>query len=216
MLPVMSDDEAEIRRTALVEGGELDPTRCDARGGHLATVGLLRQPLMCTAGRPEPPPAAGEPFKCLFNLDNDPKQLTNVARQNTEVVERLQARWDGYRATKAGKATPVSVGHDPEFKALLRRSGYFNASSPVVKDTPATFGGPGWRSRSSDHAADVAAGTLWRTVGVADEYSPLEAVLISAPSRRFAVNGDPEEHLMLNWPDLAQLEAEMEGDSGLL
>ena len=62
--------------------------------------------------------------------DNDPKQLTNVARQNTEVVERLQARWDGYRATKAGKATPVSVEHDPEFKALLRRSGYFNASEP--------------------------------------------------------------------------------------
>lgn len=80
-----------------------------------------------------------------------------------------------------------------------------------MKDTPATFGGPGWRSRSSDHAADVAAGTLWRTVGVADEYSPLEAVLISAPSRRFGASGDPEEYLMLSWPDLAQLETEMEG-----
>ena len=131
MLPVMSDDEAEIRRTALVEGGVSWTPRDAMRGAVISPPwALLRQPLMCTAGRPEPPPAAGEPFKCLFNLDNDPKQLTNVARQNTEVVERLQARWDGYRATKAGKATPVSVEHDPEFKALLRRSGYFNASEP--------------------------------------------------------------------------------------
>ena len=127
----MSDDEAEIRRTALVEGGVSWTPRDAMRGAVISPPwALLRQPLMCTAGRPEPPPAAGEPFKCLFNLDNDPKQLTNVARQNTEVVERLQARWDGYRATKAGKATPVSVEHDPEFKALLRRSGYFNASEP--------------------------------------------------------------------------------------
>lgn len=80
-----------------------------------------------------------------------------------------------------------------------------------MTDIPATFGGPGWQGRTADHTADVAAGAIWRPVGVADEYSPLEAVLISAPSTRFAGGGDAEAHLMLSWPDLAQLQAEMEG-----
>ena len=83
-----------------------------------------------------------------------------------------------------------------------------------MKDTPATFGGPGWRFTFIDHAADVAAGLLWRTVGVADEYSPLEAVLISAPSRRFGASGDPEEYLMLSWPDSPARDGDG-GDSGL-
>ena len=80
-----------------------------------------------------------------------------------------------------------------------------------MTDAPATFGGPGWTARTSEHAADVAAGEVWRTVGVADEFSPLEAVLISAPSLQFAIAADPEAHLMLSWPDLSQLQAEMEG-----
>ena len=91
MLPVMSDETAEIRRTALVEGGVSWTPRDAMRGAVISPPwALLRQPLMCMAGRPEPPPAAGEPFKCLFNMDNDPKQLSNVARQNTDIVERLQ------------------------------------------------------------------------------------------------------------------------------
>ena len=91
---------------------------------------LLRQPLMCVTGRPEPPPEPGEPFKCLFNIETDAAQTVNLARQHPDVVEKLQARWDGFRAARSGQATPVEVSHDPEFKALLRRSGYFNASAP--------------------------------------------------------------------------------------
>lgn len=89
---------------------------------------LLRQPVMCTTGRPEPPPGPGEPFKCLFNTETDPGQTANQARTQTDVVERLQARWDGYRAAKSGSVVPSEVKHDPAFKQLLRKSGYFNAS----------------------------------------------------------------------------------------
>jgi N-dimethylarginine dimethylaminohydrolase len=77
-----------------------------------------------------------------------------------------------------------------------------------MSDTPATFGGPGWRTRKSSHAEDVHAGQLWHSCGVWDEYSRLESVLISQPSQAFEEPGDPEAWLMLSWPDLAQLRSE--------
>jgi len=76
---------------------------------------------------------------------------------------------------------------------------------------PATFGGPGWQVRMADHQADLAAGTYWRPAGINNEYDPLEAVLISAPSPHFAVRQNPESWLMLEWPDLAELETECAG-----
>ena len=79
-----------------------------------------------------------------------------------------------------------------------------NDASPI----PATFGGPGWRARGADHQADLAAGTVWRGAGITNEFDPLRAVLISAPSSHFAVRQNPESWLMLDWPNLAQLEAE--------
>ena len=132
MLPLLSNPEAEIRRTTLVEGGVSWTPRDTMRGAVISPPwALLRQPLMCVEGRPEPPPEPGVPFKCLFNMETDPDQTQNLARENAAVVDKLQARWDGYRATKAGQSAPVEVVHDPEFKALLQRSGYFNASEPV-------------------------------------------------------------------------------------
>jgi len=77
-----------------------------------------------------------------------------------------------------------------------------------VAETPATFGGSGWTARQGTHAEDVRSGALWHPCGVWDEWSPLESVLLSRPSAVFATPGDPEEWLMLSWPDLEQLQRE--------
>ena len=128
-VPMLTDPTQTIRSTALVEGGVSWTPRDTMRGAVIAPPwALLRQPVMCTTGRPEPPPGPGEPFKCLFNTETDPGQTANQARTQTDVVERLQARWDGYRAAKSGSVVPSEVKHDPAFKQLLRKSGYFNAS----------------------------------------------------------------------------------------
>ena len=132
MVPMLTDSTAEIRSTALVEGGVSWTPRDRMRGAVISPPwALLRQPVMCTMGTPEPPPGPGEPFKCLFNMDDDPGQNRNQARNQPAVVDKLQARWDGYRAAKQGSVVPTAVQHDPAFKDLLRKSGYFNASQPT-------------------------------------------------------------------------------------
>ena len=131
MVPMFTNPTAKVRQTALVEGGVSWTPRDRMRGAVVSPPWtLLRQPVMCTMGRPEPPPGPGEPFKCLFNTDTDPNQTLNQARSEPEVVNRLQARWDGYRAAKQGNVVPTAVRHDPAFKALLQKSGYFNTSKP--------------------------------------------------------------------------------------
>jgi arylsulfatase A-like enzyme len=128
-VPMFTNPTRAIRNTALVEGGVSWTPKDTMRGAVIAPPwALLRQPVMCTTGRPEPPPGPGEPFKWLFNTENDPGQTANQARTQTDVVDRLQARWDGYRAAKSGAVVPSEVKHDPAFKELLRKSGYFNAS----------------------------------------------------------------------------------------
>lgn len=77
-----------------------------------------------------------------------------------------------------------------------------------MADTPATFGGAGWKARQLTHAQDVVDGQLWTRCGVQDEYARLTHVLISAPSQRFATPEDPEAWLMLSWPDLDKLNAQ--------
>jgi arylsulfatase A-like enzyme len=131
LVPTFSNPTTTVRTTALVEGGVSWTPRDAMRGAVISPPWtLLRQPVMCTMGHPEPPPGPGEPFKCLFNTETDPHQTRNLARSETAVVERLQARWDGYRAARKGTAVPNEVRHDPAFKELLRKSGYFNASKP--------------------------------------------------------------------------------------
>ena len=131
LIPVMENPSTQIRSTALVEGGVSWTPRDAMRGAVISPPWtLLRQPVMCSMGHPEPPPGPGEPFKCLFNTESDPDQNQNLARQHPDVVSKLQARWDGYRTAKAGQVVPVSVRHDPAFKEMLQRSGYFNTSKP--------------------------------------------------------------------------------------
>ena len=91
-------------------------------------------------GAPPPPPGPpvdapeGTPdlklFTCLFHLDRDPDQRENVAARHPDVVERLQARWDGYRAAVAGRSVPRALSLDPAFVELLQRTGYDFGKAP--------------------------------------------------------------------------------------
>ncbi len=129
LVPVLQDPEAKVRGTALVEGGVSWTPRDAMRGAVIAPPwALLRQPLSCVAGVVEPPPGPGEPFRCLFRLDQDPGQTDNLAGAHPEVVRQLQERWDGFRSARAGKTVARELQLDPSFKALLRKSGYFSAA----------------------------------------------------------------------------------------
>lgn len=96
-------------------------------------------------GAPPPPPAApggpGAPdlklFTCLFHLDDDPKQQVNLAAKHPEVVDQLQARWDGYRAAVAGRSVPRALTLDPAFVELLQRTGYDFGKEPPPGVAPA-------------------------------------------------------------------------------
>jgi hypothetical protein len=74
------------------------------------------------------PPGPGEPFRCLFQLAEDPGQTKNLASAYPGVASDLQARWDGFRAAREGKTVARELRLDPSFKALLRKSGYFSAA----------------------------------------------------------------------------------------
>jgi len=129
MVSNLHDPAQQIRGTALVEGGvSWTPTE-GMRGAVISPPwALLRQPLSCVPGVVEPPPGPGEPFRCLFQLNEDPGQTRNLASQQPEVVADLQARWDGFRAARAGKTVARELQLDPSFKELLRKSGYFSAA----------------------------------------------------------------------------------------
>ena len=131
MVPMLRNPNTEIRKTALVEGGVSWTPRDTMRGAVISPPwAMLRQPLMCTPGTVEPPPAPGEPFTCLFDMQNDPQQTRNMARARPDVVKTLQSVWDGFRQARSGDAVPVQLQHDPTFRDLLQKSGYFNASPP--------------------------------------------------------------------------------------
>ena len=69
-------------------------------------------------------------------------------------------------------------------------------------DLPATYGGSAFTHRTSDHASDVSAGAVWRSVGVEDEVSPLREVLLAIPPDTLADITDPDAALMLGRPDV--------------
>jgi arylsulfatase A-like enzyme len=128
-VPVIRNASAQVRGTALVEGGVSWTSRDQLRGAVISPPWtLLRQPLVC--GSPDeigPPSVPGEPFTCLYNTQTDPFQTTNLADQRPEIVAQLQRRWDGFRAAKAGQTVARDIQMDPSFKALLKKSGYFSA-----------------------------------------------------------------------------------------
>jgi len=131
LVPMLSDPSTEVRKTALIEGGVSWTPRDTMRGAVISPPwALLRQPLMCSTGTVEPPPKPGEPFTCLFNMSTDPGQTRNVARSQPNVVKELQSRWDGFRTARSGEVVPVQLQHDPAFRDLLQKSGYFNTVAP--------------------------------------------------------------------------------------
>jgi arylsulfatase A-like enzyme len=132
-LPLMTGSSQAIRSTTLVEG---DPSWTGVGTLPGAVISppwtLLRQHFQCVPGeknaRPPPPPGAplGEPLvnTCLFNISDDPGQLTNLATRHPETVEQLQARWDGFRAARAGRSVPRDLRLDPSMVEMLQRTGY--------------------------------------------------------------------------------------------
>lgn len=131
MVGMFADPTREVRKTALVEGGVSWTPRDTMRGAVISPPwALLRQPLMCAPGTVEAPPAPGEPFTCLFNMESDPGQTRNLASSRATVVKDLQSRWDGFRQARSGEVVPVELQHDPSFRDLLQKSGYFNTSAP--------------------------------------------------------------------------------------
>ena len=62
--------------------------------------------------------------------------------------------------------------------------------------TAAAYGGPGWSPRTDSVRDEI--GTVWRECGVADEWSPLKAVLLHQPGPELAAVHEPDESQMLD------------------
>jgi N-dimethylarginine dimethylaminohydrolase len=73
---------------------------------------------------------------------------------------------------------------------------------------PATYGGETWRPRRASHAEDM--GSLWTPCGLPFEAAPLQEVLLARPGEEMALEGEPDEHLMLRLPDLLRMRAQFE------
>jgi N-dimethylarginine dimethylaminohydrolase len=75
---------------------------------------------------------------------------------------------------------------------------------------PATYGGPGFTLRATDHAADVAAGQLWRRVGGRSEWKRLREVALARPPQSLDDVQDPDVWHMLAVPDRERIGAELD------
>jgi arylsulfatase A-like enzyme len=132
LVPLLNGSVQSVRSTVLVEGGP-------AWQGHGTLPGavisppwtLLEQSFLCTPTDSQPPPPApGQPLDdnllhtCLFNLERDPGQLTNLATQHPEIVEQLRTRWSGFRSARAGKNLPRDLRLDASMIEMLQRTGY--------------------------------------------------------------------------------------------
>ena len=130
MVPLLTGEADAIRQIALSEGGVAKELGGEARGAVIAPpYTLLRQYGGC-GGPPghDPPRSPGAPATCLYDLRNDPDQLTNVAKAHPEVVGELQGRWDAFRAARATEARALTL--DPAMVEALRVSGYDFSASP--------------------------------------------------------------------------------------
>ena len=120
LLPLL-DGAPSVRTTTLVEGGVAWREGTIPRGAVIAPPwALLRQDRGCNGGEPARGP--GEPATCLYDLDADAPQATNVARAHPDVVTDLLGRWDAFRAARAGTAKQLEL--DPAYVEALRRTGY--------------------------------------------------------------------------------------------
>ncbi len=138
MVPLLTREKKAIRSTVLVEGGPGWNGAGDLPGAVISPpYTLLQQTFHCeepgASGMSKAPPGKvpkpgsgeTEPVnKCLFNLQADPQQANNLAATKPKVVEQLVARWDGFRAARAGRSVPVEMQPDPAMVELLRTTGY--------------------------------------------------------------------------------------------
>ena len=62
--------------------------------------------------------------------------------------------------------------------------------------TAAAYGGPGWSPRGDSLKEEI--GTVWRACGVANEWSPLKAVLLHQPGPELAAVQEPDRSQMLD------------------
>jgi arylsulfatase A-like enzyme len=66
---------------------------------------------------------------CLYNMDEDPNQMSNVASLRPKIARELLERWNGFRAAhgRTGEVRELS----PAFIEELQRSGYdFSTGAP--------------------------------------------------------------------------------------
>ena len=79
-----------------------------------------------------------------------------------------------------------------------------------MTDTPATYGGTGWRPRERSHEEDVASGSVWHRCGARSETAPLLEVMLARPRAEMFPGGEPNDFLFLDWPDAERLRAQAE------
>lgn len=79
-----------------------------------------------------------------------------------------------------------------------------------MTNTPATYGGDGWRPRENSHHEDVASGLVWHRCGVRSETASLLEVMLARPRREMFPGGEPNAFLFLEWPDAGRLRRQAE------
>ncbi|XYI04013.1 dimethylarginine dimethylaminohydrolase family protein [Sorangium sp. So ce1128] len=72
----------------------------------------------------------------------------------------------------------------------------------------ATLGGDGFRPRVLSHREEVRAGTTWLRSGLQSEVEPLRRVLLAWPGDEVEVDGEPNQHLMLERMEVEPLRRE--------
>ena len=75
---------------------------------------------------------------------------------------------------------------------------------------PATYGGPEWKSRQLTHVRDVEDGFIWHRCGSSSEVDRLRSVVLARPHPGMFGVGDPDDHLLLEWPDPQKLYSQAE------
>ena len=124
MVPLLTGHTDTVRDMALVEGGVARHDSTQLKGAVVTLpYTMVRQDRGCD-GPPHlnPPRQQGEPATCLYDISKDPTQVTNIALDNTALVDALLERWQGFRTARAKEGAQLEL--DPAFIEELRANGY--------------------------------------------------------------------------------------------